>query len=136
MGELAGRGINEDDIEYEYYLGLQPIETVHHLFWECEHINNVIQKSYRWIRGFDWIRGQEVMDKNCFFLGINNGFRNICQTDLIWKHYVKFYIYTCRRKRKMPKFVSLKFELEGLFSLKNMGIFRRELLRINQIYND
>ena len=134
--ELEGRGIQPDDAEYDYYLQLQPVETVHHLFWECESVNTVIQKCYRWIRGFDWYRGHEEINKDSFFMGISNNYKNICQTDLIWKHFVKFYIYWCRNCKKKPSFVALKFELEGLFGLKKMAKFRRELMRINLIYDD
>ena len=55
--ELTRRGIAEGDAEYEYYLNIQPIETVTHLFWDCIHVQDLIQKFYRWIRNL----GTEVM---------------------------------------------------------------------------
>ena len=65
--DLTQGNINEDRPEFQYYLNLQPREDLNHLFWDCSHVNHVIQKCYRWIRGFDWLRGDEIKEKNSFF---------------------------------------------------------------------
>jgi hypothetical protein len=112
-----------------------PSESVPHLFWECEHVINVIQRCYRWIRGLDWYRGREMIDKTTFFMGISHEWTSLSQTDLLWKHYVKFFIYSCRLRRKMPTFPSLRYEMDGFFGLIHMQKFRRELESINVLYN-
>ena len=71
--ELSNRGIGEDRPEFQYYINLLPVgETTDHLFWECENVNRCIQECYRYIRGFDWYNGNEIMTKKEFFLGHEN----------------------------------------------------------------
>ena len=132
--DLSQRNINEDRPEYLYYINLQPREDLNHLFWDCMHVNHIIQKCYRWIRGFDWLRGDETIGKNSFFLGISHPNKIICTADLIWKHFTKFFIYSCRKQKKIPKFPSLKYEIEGIFGLKGMYRYRNAISRINSIY--
>jgi len=132
--ELSDRGILEDRPEFEYYLRLLPTETVNHLFWECEHSQVVIQRCYRWIRGFDWYNGNNVIDQKSFFVGLENHNRKVVRVDLLWKQFTRFYLYRCRYRRKIPHFPSLKFELEGLFQNTGMRVFLLDILNINLIY--
>jgi len=41
--ELTERGVDPDRIEYNYYLSLLPNESLIHLFWECEHVQQTIK---------------------------------------------------------------------------------------------
>ena len=132
---LANRGILEESPEYAYYLNLQPVETVNHIFWECEQVQLLIQRSYRWILGLDWYRGNEEIQKNSFLMGILHPNRGLCQTDLIWKHYVKFFIINCKYKNRIPKFPSFRYEFEGVMSLPNMNKFVREIRNLHLLYN-
>ena len=113
--ELAIRGINQDRPEYEYYLGLLPAETVDHLFWECEHVQGIIQKTYRWVMGAE--EGRVMLQpavKENFMRGKGMEAKKHTICDLVWKHFVKFFIYQCRIRRKIPNFGSLVYELKGL----------------------
>ncbi len=132
--ELAERGIGMDRPEYLYYLERLPSETVEHLFWGCESSNDVIQKCYRWVRGMDWYNGNETIGRVSFMMGVDNTQKRMVITDLIWKFFVKYFIYGCRNRRKIPHFPALKFELEGL--LNNPGMHRWKILMtmINGIY--
>jgi len=123
------------DVEFDYYLRLLPAETVSHIFWECPHVHEIIQKFYRLVRGLDWYRGNEVIDKKCFFLGIGSEFKGIVEVDLIWKHYVKFFLFQCKLRKKMPTFASLRYEFEGIMAFKTMQLPRFNLMHINTIYN-
>ena len=134
--ELHVQGVTEDRPEYNYYLNLKPTETLKHLFWECNWVQNVIQMCYRWIRGFDWYRGLETIDFNNFMLGVQSNYKSIVQSDLLWKHYIKFYIYMCRMRRVRPLFSNLKYELTGILEQRNMAHFYREIRNINIIYTD
>jgi exonuclease III len=120
--ELALRGINQERPEYEYYLGLLPVETVDHLFWSCEHVQGVIQKTYRWIIGAEEGDRMEPLVKETFMRGCNMEAKKHTVCDLVWKHYVKFFIYRCRQKRKVPIYGSLIYELKGLdYRTRNLG---------------
>jgi len=129
--ELLERNIGEDRPEYEYYLSLCSSETVNHLFWECCHVQPLIQKCYRWIRGLDWLNGNDRISKESFFRGELNLNRQLVICDVIWKHFVKFYIYECRQRRKIPQFGALRYELEGM--LRNKKV-RPQINGINMLY--
>ena len=132
--DLMERGIEMNMPEYRYYMDLAPLESVEHLFWECETSNLVIQQCYRWIRGYNWYTGNETMEKYEFLIGMDNTQRSIVKVDLLWKHFVRYFLYRCRKGRRLPYFPSLKFELEGLFN--NPGMFRmlQQMQHINEIY--
>jgi len=132
--ELNLRGIGEDNIEFMYYLNLQPVETTSHLFWECTHVQEIIQRFYRWVRGLDWYRGNEVIEKSSFFLGVPHEFKGIVTADLTWKHYVKYYIFQCRLRKKLPTFASLKYEFGGIVSPPSMRDISSNLRLINVLY--
>jgi hypothetical protein len=112
--ELRTRGIGEDRAEYNYYLNLQPIETVSHLFWECDHVQPLIQQIYRWVFGMDWALGNEVIGRDDFFQGNVRSSIEFTKCDIIWKHFVKYQIYMKRLCRKMPTFGDLLHEMMGL----------------------
>jgi len=134
--ELSERNIGEERPEYQYYISLLPIETVNHLFWECDNVQPCLNQCYRWIRGLNWYNGVETMDKKSFFMGISNETVNkkIIQCDLLWKHFVKYFVYMCRQQKRLPRFPSLKYELEGIFCGNKMVEWRRYVARINELY--
>jgi len=132
--DLNERGIGEGMPEFGYYLNLLPAENSDHLFWECEFSQTLIQRCYRWIKGEDWLYGNEEIEKYEFLIGIDDEKRSIVKADLIWKHFVRFFIYNCRKRRKIPHFPSLKFELEGLFNNPGMYGMLLSLQRVGEIY--
>ena len=132
--DLNRRGIVEGDAVYDYYLSIQPVETISHLFWDCIHVQDIIHKFYRWIRNFDWYRGNAQIDKKDFFIGMEHAFKGVVTADIIWKHYVKFYIYQCRARKKLPTFASLRYEFEGMTMSPSFVKIRTNLLMIGQLY--
>jgi len=132
--DLADRHIGVDRPEFRHYLDLLPIETVEHLFWDCELSNIVIQRCYRWIRGYDWYYGDETISKASFLIGIENHNKKIVMVDLIWKYFVRYFLYCCRIKKKIPQFPALKYELEGLFKNPGMKQWLQNIQKINEIY--
>ncbi len=114
VGELRERGIGEERAEFIYYINLADSESLTHLFWECDHVQNLIQKVYRWVMGWDWVRGGETISKKDFMMGKWMGGFGLTQCDIIWKHMVKFLIYQCRGHRKLPVFGNIIHELMGL----------------------
>jgi len=132
--ELRERGILMEMPEYNYYMNLLPVENVDHLFWECNTTSLVIQQCYRWVRGFDWYNGNEEIEKYEFLIGMESEEKSIVKVDLIWKHFVRFFIYKCKKSKRIPYFPSLKFELGGLFENPGMQKMVHHFQFINEIY--
>jgi len=83
----------------------------------------------------DWYRGLETVQKNDFMMGTySNLNKQLSKVDLVWKHFIKFFIYKCRISRKLPMFPSLKFELEGMFNSTGMHKMRNLIIQINNLY--
>ena len=133
--DLRERDIDINRPEYNIYLGLQPVETTLHLFWECDSVQNLIQKCFRWVMGLDWLNGREEILMSSYFRGIPNEWIQLTKVDLIWKHFVKFYIYQCRGRRCLPTFPNLKFELNSLFSRNCMQEYRSKIRQLWHLYN-
>jgi len=132
--ELTEQNIGENRPEFQYYIGLLQKETTSHIFWECELVQPLIQKSYRYMRGLDWIRGQETIGKKCFLTGINNVDKKLVEADVLWKHYLKFYIYKSRIQKKIPMFPSFRYEFENLLGAMNMVNIKIKMLQVNSLY--
>ena len=79
--------------------------------------------------------GIAQIDKKSFFLGLEHNYKGVVVADLIWKHYVKFYIYQCRLRKKIPTFPSLRYEFEGITTSPSFNNIRANLLMLNHIYN-
>jgi hypothetical protein len=72
--ELDERGITLEQPKYAYYLSLCPRETHQHIFWECEHVQPVIQTFFRNTvyvaeTGFYKILGVEILRSQNVFWG-------------------------------------------------------------------
>ena len=133
--ELSDRGIVENRPEYAYYLELLPVENISHLFWECEFSQILIQQTYRWIRGLNWYAGNETISKSSFFSGVQHIQKKIVIADLLWKHFVKFFIFRCKLMQRLPKFPSLKHEFSGFLEPPEMRDIFNNILNINLIYD-
>jgi hypothetical protein len=132
--DLENRGIVENRPEFDYYINLQPRESVTHLLWECTHSQKVIQCMYRWIRGMDWYQGNEEIGKTDFFIGMEAQQLGIVYADLLWKHFTKYEIYKFRQRNKIPTFPAMKAEFEDLISNYGMNPVQRCLGMINNLY--
>ena len=120
--DLNDRNITEEQPEYEYYLNLQPTENIDHFFWECTYSQTVIQRSFRWLSNGNILRGNEQITKQEFMVGANRNYNNLTFCDIIWKVYIKFFLYKCRSRKKLPVFGSLLNELVVLLrETKNLN---------------
>jgi hypothetical protein len=113
--ELRDRGIGDDRPEYPYYLGLLNSETINHIFWECDWSKKVINTCFRWMTGRDWYRGEETVNKEDFMIGTMHPTQGLIKCDVLWKTFVKYYIYKCRYRRIIPQFCQLRYEMEQVF---------------------
>ncbi len=128
----------KDRPEYDYYLNLLPEETVKHLFWECEWVSEMVQKVYRWMRGVELGR----LDINInmayddFMVGVWFKSKNSTTCDLVWKHYVKYYIYWCRQRVILPSYGFLKHELIGVGLTTRKIIWKENSTRLRNIQGE
>jgi hypothetical protein len=88
---------------------------VNHLFWECNNVKTVITKFFNDIAQENNLN----IDKEKFFGGWNSISVKRTKALLIIVHFVKYYIYICRNRKKMPTVAGLTYEFAGLE--RNMG---------------
>jgi hypothetical protein len=136
--ELREREIDENRPEYEYYLGLVPAENINHLFWECEHVQPIIQESYRYLKN---IQDQEfggdirLLSKETFFRGEIRSCLGKAKAEIIAYHFIKYFINECRLKHIMPTFLELRREFEYLVEhTRNAKQWGRYIGRSWEIY--
>jgi len=136
-GELESRGIDEQRAEYNYFLNLLPRETLKHFFWECEHVQPLVQQCYRYMMGLNWLRGGERIEEVSFIVGSYRPDKKLMEADLMWKNYLKFYIYKCRYQNRLPTFPFFRCELENMMNVKNLWKVRNKMLslKVNHVEN-
>jgi hypothetical protein len=136
--ELDERGITQDQPEYEYYVGLCPRETLHHVFWECEHVQPLIQTFFRHIcsgnGNLQNFGGRDIL-KSEFFWGELKESKAKSTAAIMWTHYVKFYVYTCRYKKQIPGLHDLTNDFEDFcIKMGNAGKWGRWMNRLWELY--
>jgi hypothetical protein len=58
----------------------------------------------------------------------------ITKADLLWKGFVKFFIYKCRTQHKIPRFPAAKFEFEGMMKRHCMRNIHWYMLNVRFLY--
>jgi hypothetical protein len=136
--ELDERGITLEQPEYDYYVGLCPRETLHHIFWECEHVQPLIQTFFRHIcsgNGFLQNFGGRDILKSEFFGGNLKESKAKSIAAIMWIHYVKYYVYTCRYKKQIPCLHDLMNDFEDFcIKMGNAGKWGRWMNRLWELY--
>jgi len=133
--ELLHRGVAENRPEYQYYLDMRERETVQHIFWDCDPVQELIQKCFKWIMGQNWMEaGGDLIGENSFLLGVMHENKKLRETDLLWKQFVKYFVYKCKLNMKIPTFPALKYEMEGFFGKQCMDVYSRMIASLNLLY--
>jgi hypothetical protein len=96
--------------EYTRRMSALDMENVNHLFWECNSVKLVIKKFLNDIAQ----ENNRNIDKPKFFGGWNSISIKRTKVLLIVIHFVKYYMYICRNRKKMPTVVGLAYEFAGL----------------------
>jgi hypothetical protein len=120
MRQLNNRNIGPDRPEYEYFINLTPAENVNHLFWECEHVHPIINAFFTQITTpLEPVFGRidQNLNRNLYFEGRELESPNQERAELIFLHFIKYYIYRCRFKRKLPMLNELREEYLNLGSM-------------------
>jgi hypothetical protein len=106
--ELAGRGINEGMDEYVAEMRNLPPENTDHLFWECQVSRRVINDFFRLTCG----EQGRVVSKEKFLGGWQDISKMFTIIGLFTVHYVKYYIFMCRMRRRLPIVQHLEDEFD------------------------
>ena len=69
-------------------------------------------------------------------MGVSDENKKMVLADLIWKHFFKFFVYRHRALKKIPKFPSFRYELEGLLEPENMSYIYHNIVNINLLYGN
>ena len=82
-----------------------PVETVRHLFWDCQHTKPHIDTLCNEI-------GWDNMDSNEFLIGKNEGnhFKN--EFGIIIKHWIKYWIYNKKVQDRVPRLAEMRNSFE------------------------
>ena len=88
-------------------------ESVNHLFWGCEYVRRVIDGIGNRLAG----SGGRVFGKDAFFGGIDDISIGNMQMCILIVHFIKFYIYSCKLRRRMPTVPQGIYEIEGMFRI-------------------
>jgi len=136
--ELRIQGILEEMPEYDYYLRLVQPENTSHIFWECEHVQAVIQEFFAHIRtenGMGFGRANIRLDKSVFFRGEIRSNLGKAKAELIIYHFVKYYIYQCRFRQRLPNYLELRRDFNFLtIQTGNARKWGRYMLRTWEIF--
>jgi hypothetical protein len=113
--ELRRELIREGSNEHTRRLSALERENVNHLFWEYNNVKTVIKKFFNDIAQENNLN----VNREKFFGGWRSISIKRTQVFLIIVHFVKYYIYICRNRKKMPTVAGLTYEFAGLE--RNMG---------------
>jgi hypothetical protein len=108
---LKTRNIVQNDPIYRRELEMLEGETAIHLFWECRHVNDIIKRLCNVIANTD----QLAVNREkylCGFLGRN---KDESLFNVMVVNALKFVIYKCKQRMRMPTIYFMKSELEGIF---------------------
>ena len=109
---LQQEGIFEYEQAWQDRLqALQP-ENVKHLFWECVHVREVI-------RAFIGELAEENVrriDRNKFMGGYGRESVMQMKLMLLTVHTVKYYIYKCKNRFKLPTLPGIRYEYANIYS--------------------
>ena len=116
--ELRNDLVPLDSQEYRERMERLPVETVRHLFWDCQHTKPHIVTLCNEI-------GWDNMDSNEFLIGKNEGnnFKN--EFGIIIKHWIKYWIYNKKVQERAPRITEMR---------NNFEKFRQYVLKQNKKY--
>ncbi len=107
---MKAEGLQENTQEWNNRLNRLRQENVQHLFWECEHVRPVINKIGLRLTGMQGVN----FKKKEFFGGLEDiGIGNMRITILL-VHFIKYQIYVCKCRNRIPTVPQCMYELEGL----------------------
>ncbi len=108
---LKTRNIVQNDPIYRLELEMLEGETAIHLFWDCQHVNDIIRLLCNIIANTD----QLAVNREkylCGFLGRN---KDESIFNVMFVNAIKFVLYKCKQRMRMPTIYYMRSELEGIF---------------------
>ena len=95
-------------------------ETIEHLFWECVHSNVMWNNLKQWIN--DSTKTKISFTLNSVLLGIQKQKYNQAMNSIIM--YTKYYIYRCKKLKKIPNFILLQKFLTENYKMEKYIAYR------------
>ena len=129
--ELHTRGIVEGGLDYDFEINRLPNETCMHLFYSCPSVFNIVESF------FQVKFGLQAISYEIYVRGKLEGGLEKTQIKLSVLHFVKYYIYQCKKMSKIPNGASLHYEFDQFLEiLKKIKGFKPYCRQIEQMFND
>jgi hypothetical protein len=107
---MKAEGLQENTQEWINRLNRLRHENVQHLFWECEHVRPVINKIGLKLTGLQGVN----FKKKEFFGGLEDISIGNMRITILLVHFIKYQIYLCKCRNRIPTVPQCMYELEGL----------------------
>jgi hypothetical protein len=102
-------------------------ETMGHLFWECPNVREVIQQVCNDVANTLNIR----VNKKNYLCGVRERTKDASLLSIIFVHRIKFMIYKCKTRRRIPTLFYMRTELNDFLS--RLGRYGRWSWGVHQI---
>jgi hypothetical protein len=130
--DLRRRGLHREDVEYMNEMGLLNSENIDHLFWACRVTSSLITQFFGELLGTP----QVIISKSKFFEGWEEYKHDATRWVIIVISFVKYYIYSCSRRKIIPMVTGLREEFRWLtYSLGRKRRWRSIIVDNRRILN-
>jgi hypothetical protein len=130
--DLRRRGLHREDAVYMNELGLLNSENIDHLFWACRVTSSLITQFF----GELLETPQEIISKSKFFEGWEEYKHDATRWIIIVISFVKYFIYSCSRRKIIPMLTGLREEFRWLtYSLGRKKRWRTMILDNRRLLN-
>jgi hypothetical protein len=110
---MRDENVREGSDEYGRRISTLPNETVIHLLWECQLVNNVVKLTFNRITG----EMGRLVNRVRYMGGWRTENLKLQEILIVIIHFVKYCIYVCRNRRVMPSVAFIVYELGELISV-------------------
>jgi len=110
-------GVGEDTDEWAARLRGVRHESVQHLLWECEYTQRTVHRVGFILTGGD---GERFRKKE-YFTGLLDVGIPVMQMSELIVHFVKYYLYKCKLRFKIPTPNKCVFEMQGMIHIMQKG---------------
>ena len=128
--KMRGEGIEEDGRVWLERINRLSHESVSHLLWDCQHSRVVINGVGQRLSGTIGT----TFNKKEFMSGLEDiSIANVKLT-IILVHFIKYQIYICKCRHRLPTVPQIMYEWEGLrYNLSKVEYWREPLEDIREL---
>jgi hypothetical protein len=122
--------IAEDSVIWNTRINGLHHESVTHLFWECQYVRRVINELGNRLAG----TVGRIFTKAQFFGGLDDISIMNMKMSILIVHYIKYYIFKCRLRHRLPYFSHGIYDIGWLFEiLAKREVWREQVEDIAEI---